>query len=166
MHCLFRDGAPITTTGRYTDAPQELAPTCASRTPAWASGITGCDVATIEPLPKADRDRKRSFFGLATGFPARATAPRSTCMQRVAIPAVRALAARRRRRIHGNADIYHFDKTMIEGLDVRDRSVRLLDQSRMPPSWKGDDDALPRAEGWRALHQNTIRFRSRLSRTG
>jgi len=43
---------------------------------------------------------------------------------------------------HGNADIYHFDKTMIEGLDVLDPSVRLLDQSRIGAVLEGDGDAL------------------------
>jgi len=85
MHACFVTGAPITTIWpANTDAPQELAAHVRERTPAWASGITGCDVATIEAFAKLIGDRKRSFFpASATAFPARATAP-STCMQRVA----------------------------------------------------------------------------------
>src|ERR1700732_2245571 len=49
MHCLFRDGrADHDYLARYTDAPEELAAHVHERTPAWASRITGCDVATIE----------------------------------------------------------------------------------------------------------------------
>ena len=43
---------------------------------------------------------------------------------------------------HINADIYKLDKTMIEGLDVCDRSVRMLDQSRIGAILTGDREAL------------------------
>jgi len=84
MHCLFRDGrADHDYLARYTDAPQELAAHVRERTPAWASGITGCDVATIEAFAKLIGERKRAFFRLGYGFSRSATAP-STCMRRVA----------------------------------------------------------------------------------
>src|ERR1700729_3027500 len=48
MHCLFRDGrADRDYLARYTDAPNELEAHLRTRTPAWASAITGCDVTTI-----------------------------------------------------------------------------------------------------------------------
>jgi anaerobic selenocysteine-containing dehydrogenase len=43
---------------------------------------------------------------------------------------------------HNNADIYHWNKTMIEGLDVRDPAVRMLDQSRIGAILCGEADAL------------------------
>ena len=43
---------------------------------------------------------------------------------------------------HNNADIYQLDKTMIEGLDAWDRSVRMLDQSRIGAILTGDREAL------------------------
>ena len=43
---------------------------------------------------------------------------------------------------HINADIYKLDKTVIEGLDVWDRSVRMLDQSRIGAILTGDAEAL------------------------
>ncbi len=43
---------------------------------------------------------------------------------------------------HSNADIYRLDKTMIEGLDVVDPAVRLLDQSRIGAMLEGDEDVL------------------------
>ena len=43
---------------------------------------------------------------------------------------------------HNNADIYQLNKTMIEGLDAHDRSVRMLDQSRIGAILTGDREAL------------------------
>ena len=37
-----------------------------------------------------------------------------------------------------NGDIYHWDKTLIEGLDQRDTSIRMLDQCRIGPILTGD----------------------------
>ncbi|MBT3430037.1 MAG: molybdopterin-dependent oxidoreductase, partial [Proteobacteria bacterium] len=39
---------------------------------------------------------------------------------------------------HGNGGIYHWDKTLIEGLDCLDPKVRVLDQSRIGPILTGD----------------------------
>jgi anaerobic selenocysteine-containing dehydrogenase len=39
---------------------------------------------------------------------------------------------------HNNGGIYHWDKTLIEGLDAEDRSVRVLDMSRIGPVLTGD----------------------------
>ena len=42
---------------------------------------------------------------------------------------------------HNNGDIYHWNKSMIEGQDVRtDKSVRMLDQSRIGAILTGDKD--------------------------
>ena len=43
---------------------------------------------------------------------------------------------------HINADIYKLDKTLIEGLDVCDRKVRVLDQSRIGAILTGEREAL------------------------
>ncbi len=143
MHCLFRDGcADHDYLARYTDAPQELAAHVRERTPAWASGITGCDVATIEAFAKLIGERKRAFFRLGYGF-SRSRNGAVNMHAASCIPAVTgAWLLEGGGAFHGNADIYHFDKTMIEGLDVLDRSVRLLDQSRIGAILEGDDDAL------------------------
>ena len=39
---------------------------------------------------------------------------------------------------HNNGAIYHWNKSLIEGLDVADPSVRVLDQSRIGPVLTGD----------------------------
>src|SRR5439155_12740172 len=38
--------------------------------------------------------------------------------------------------------IYHWDRSMIEGLDVRDPAVRTLDQSRIGPILEGETEGL------------------------
>jgi anaerobic selenocysteine-containing dehydrogenase len=43
---------------------------------------------------------------------------------------------------HNNAAIYHWDKTLIEGNDVWDRNVRMLDQSRIGAILTGDKEAM------------------------
>ena len=43
---------------------------------------------------------------------------------------------------HNNGAIFHLDATLIEGTDVRDASIRMLDQSRIGAILTGDDDAL------------------------
>src|SRR6516225_5412281 len=69
MHCLFRDGrADRDYLDRYTDVPNELEAHLRTRTPAWASPITGCDIATIEAFAKLIGERKRAFFRLGYGF--------------------------------------------------------------------------------------------------
>ena len=44
--------------------------------------------------------------------------------------------------MHTNKSVYGVDATLIEGLDARDRSVRLLDMSRIGPVLTGDPDDL------------------------
>ena len=46
---------------------------------------------------------------------------------------------------HNNAAIYHWDKTMIEGLDAAIRSMRMLDQSRIGAILTGDARRSPAA---------------------
>ena len=43
---------------------------------------------------------------------------------------------------HNNGAIFHLDKSVIEGNDVRDPSIRMLDQSRIGAILTGDADAL------------------------
>jgi anaerobic selenocysteine-containing dehydrogenase len=143
MHCLFRDGkADWDYLDRYTDAPRELAEHVRDKTPQWAAGITGCDVATIEAFARLVGERRRAYFRLGYGFSRSRNGPvnmhAASC-----IPAV--TGAWRHEgggAFHNNADIYHWNKTMIEGLDVRDRAIRMLDQSRIGAILCGEPDAL------------------------
>src|SRR5450631_1677420 len=143
MHCLFRDGrADRDYLARYTDVPHELEAHLRERTPEWASCITGCDVATIEAFAALIGERKRAFFRLGYGF-SRSRNGAANMHAASCIAAVTgAWALEGGGAFHINADIYKIDKTLVEGLDVWDRSVRMLDQSRIGAILTGECEAL------------------------
>jgi anaerobic selenocysteine-containing dehydrogenase len=143
MHCLFRDGlADWDYLTRYTDAPRELEAHLKSRDPLWASSITGTPVETIEEFAALIGGTKRAFFRLGYGF-ARSRNGAANMHAASCIPAVTgAWLHEGGGAFHINADIYQLDKTIIEGLDVWDRSVRMLDQSRIGAILTGDAQAL------------------------
>ncbi len=143
MHCLFRDGkADWEFLERYTDAPHELVAHLRTRDPAWAARITGCDVETIEAFARLIGERKRAFFRLGYGFSrSRNGAPNmhaASCIAAV----VGAWRYEGGGAFHNNGAIFHWKRTMIEGLDVVDPSIRVLDQSRFGPILCGEPAAL------------------------
>ncbi len=143
MHCLFRDGkADWDYLNRYTDAPQEMAEHVRTRTPQWAAKITGCPVETIEEFARLVGATKRAFFRLGYGFSRSRNGPvnmhAASC-----IPTVTgAWLHEGGGAFHNNAAIYHWNKSMIEGTDAFDASVRMLDQSRVGAILCGDRKAL------------------------
>ena len=117
MHCLFRDGkADWDYLDKYTDAPRELEAHVRTRDPQWASAITGCPVETIEEFAAARRrDQARLLPARLRLRAARATA-RSTCMRQAASRrCTGAWLHEGGGAFHNNADIYHWNKSMIEG---------------------------------------------------
>jgi anaerobic selenocysteine-containing dehydrogenase len=157
MRCLFRDGfADRDYLARYTDAPHELEAHVRDMTPTWASRITGCDVATIEAFARLIGERKRAYFRLGYGF-SRSRNGAANMHAASCIAAVTgAWLLEGGGAFHSNADIYKFNKTMIEGLDVRDPSVRMLDQSRIGAILEGDRAVLMGGPAVTALFiQNT-----------
>src|SRR3990172_5295086 len=143
MHCLFRDGkADWDYLDKYTDAPRELEAHLRARDPAWASAITGTPVETIEELARLIGERKRAYFRLGYGFArsrnGAANMHAASCIAAV----IGAWQLEGGGAFHNNADIFKLDKTMIEGLDRFDRSVRMLDQSRIGAILTGERAAL------------------------
>jgi anaerobic selenocysteine-containing dehydrogenase len=143
MHCLFRDGkADWDYLERYTDAPRELEAHVRSRDPAWASKITGCPAETIEAFAKLAGERKRAYFRLGYGF----SRSRNGAINMHAASCIAAVTGAWQLEgggaFHNNGDVFHLDKTLIEGTDVRDPSIRMLDQSRIGAVLTGDEDAL------------------------
>jgi anaerobic selenocysteine-containing dehydrogenase len=143
MHCLFRDGrADWDYLERYTDAPRELEAHLRTRDPAWAARITGCPAETIEEFARLVGERRRAYFRLGYGFARSRNGP-ANMHAASCIPAV--TGAWRHEgggAFHNSAAIYHWNKRMIEGLDVRDRAVRMLDQSRIGAILCGDAEPL------------------------
>jgi anaerobic selenocysteine-containing dehydrogenase len=143
MHCLFRDGkADWDYLNKYTDAPRELEAHLKTRDPAWASAITGTPVETIEEFARLIGEHKRAFFRLGYGF----SRSRNGAANMHAASCIAAVTGAWQLEgggaFHNNADIYKLDKTLIEGLDTHDPSVRMLDQSRIGAILTGDREAL------------------------
>jgi anaerobic selenocysteine-containing dehydrogenase len=143
MHCLFRDGnADWDYLQRYTDAPHELADHMRTRDPAWAAKITGCPVDTIEAFARLVGERKRAYFRLGYGF----SRSRNGAVNMHAASCIAAVIGAWRLEgggaFHNNGDVFRIDKGLIEGSDVRDAAIRMLDQSRIGPILTGDAEAL------------------------
>jgi anaerobic selenocysteine-containing dehydrogenase len=143
MHCLFRDNkADWEYLDRYTDAPRELAEHLRTRDPEWASRITGTPVETIEAFARLVGENKRAYFRLGYGF----SRSRNGAINMHAASCIAAVIGAWRYEgggaFHNNGAIFHLDASLIEGTDLRDPSIRMLDQSRIGAILTGDDDAL------------------------
>jgi len=157
MHCLFRDGmADWNYLEKYTDVPRELETHLRTRDPAWASAITGATIETIEAFARLIGEHKRAFFRLGYGF-SRSRNGAANMHAASCIPAVTgAWQHEGGGAFHISADIFRLDKTFIEGLDVWDRAVRMLDQSRIGAILTGEREVLQGGGPVRALIiQNT-----------
>jgi len=143
MHVLFRDGhADRAYLAQYTDCPEELEAHLKTRTPEWAAAITGLAVEEIEAFARLLGERPRAYFRLGYGF-ARQRNGSVNMHAALSVPAV--LGAWQYEgggAFHSNSGVYGWRKTMIEGLDALDRSVRQLDQSQIGRVLTGDAEAL------------------------
>ncbi len=143
MHVLFRDGyADREYLERYTDAPGELERHLIERTPEWAASITGVPEDEIVALARLIGERPRMFLRLGYGF----ARQRNGAVNMHAALSIAAVTGAWQYRgggaLHSNGGIYGWDKTLIEGLDARDPSIRVLDQSRIGPILEGDPECL------------------------
>ncbi len=143
MHVLFRDGyADRAYLERYADAPDELEAHLKTRDPIWASAITGPSVESIEAFAALVGRTKRTFFRLGYGF-SRQRNGAANMHAALCVPVVTgAFAHEGGGAFHSNSGVFKLDKTLIEGLDVRDLSVRRLDQSRIGAALTGEREAL------------------------
>ncbi|HLB81175.1 MAG TPA: molybdopterin-dependent oxidoreductase, partial [Dongiaceae bacterium] len=132
MHVLFAEGyADRVYLAKHSDAPDELEAHLATRTPDWAAAITGLESHSIVEFARLYGRTKRSYIRVGYGFSrsrnGAANMHAVTCLPTVAgawqYPGGGAL--------YSNGGLYRLDKTLIEGLDALDPSVRLLDQSRI-----------------------------------
>jgi anaerobic selenocysteine-containing dehydrogenase len=157
MNVLFREGyADRAYMDRYTDCPDELEAHLSTRTPEWASAISGVPVEEIEAFARLVGQTKRAFFRLGYGF----TRSRNGAAQMHAalcIPAVTgAWQYEGGGAFFNNAGIWKFDESIIEGHDAIDRTTRWLDQSQIGRILTGDAEALKGGPPVKAmLIQNT-----------
>jgi anaerobic selenocysteine-containing dehydrogenase len=143
MHVLFRDSlADRDYLARYTDVPEELEAHLKTRDPEWASAITGLPVAEIEAFAALVGARKRTYFRLGYGFSRQRNGAANMHAASCIAAVTGAWAYEGGGAFHNNAAIYHWRKTLIEGLDAYDPDVRKLDQSRIGAVLCGEAEAL------------------------
>ncbi|HYZ24278.1 MAG TPA: molybdopterin oxidoreductase family protein, partial [Rhodopila sp.] len=132
MHVAFRDGyADRDYMAAYTDCPDALEAHLRSRGPDWASTVTGLPVAQIEAFGQLYGQTQRSFIRCGYGFARSRNG--AVAMHAVScLPAVTgAWQYEGGGALWSNRGMYGIDKTLIEGLDVIDRTIRTLDMSRV-----------------------------------
>ena len=143
MRVLFDEGfADWEYLRAYTDCPDDLAAHVKTRTPGWASAITGIPAAEIADFARLYGRTKKSFIrchhGMSRSRNGAANMHAVSCLPAVTgawqYPGGGA--------VYGQTALYRLDKSLIEGLDVVDRSIRALDQSRLGPILTGDPEAL------------------------
>jgi anaerobic selenocysteine-containing dehydrogenase len=139
VHVLVKEGlADRAYLARYSDWDAAAETHFAEKTPEWAAAITGIEAAEIRDFARLYGGTKRSFIRVGYGF-ARGRNGASNLHAVSCLPAVTgAWAHEGGGALWGNGEIYHLDKTLIEGLDRLDKSVRALDQSRLGPVLTGD----------------------------
>jgi anaerobic selenocysteine-containing dehydrogenase len=139
MHVAFRDGYADRDYMRdFTDCPDALEAHLRDRGPDWASGVTGLSVASIESFAALYGRTQRSFIRAGYGF----ARSRNGCVAMHAVSCLPAVTGAWRHEGGGalwsNRGMYHWDKTLIEGLDAVDPSIRVLDMSRIGSVLTGD----------------------------
>lgn len=132
MHVLFREGyANWDYLEQYTDCPRDFEAHLRSRDPHWAAAITGLAVDEIEAFARLIGERQRAFFRIGYGL----SRSRNGAVNVHAITCIPTVTGAWLHEgggaLHSNSGIYHLRKTMIEGLDVMDQSVRVLEQGRI-----------------------------------
>ena len=141
MHVLFRDGtADRGYMAEYADCPDRLEAHLRDRGPAWAAGITGLTVAEIEDFAALYGRTDRAFLRIGYGF-SRSRNGSANLHAVTCLPTV----GGKWRHLGGGAfwnhrgdGIYHWDKTLIEGLDTLDPGTRRMDMSRIGAVLDGD----------------------------
>jgi anaerobic selenocysteine-containing dehydrogenase len=157
MHVLFREGyADRDYLERYTDCPGELEAHLATRTPEWASAISGVPVGEIEAFARLVGQTKRTFFRLGYGF----TRSRNGAAQMHAALCIPAVTGAWQHEGGGaffnNYALWKFNESVIEAHEAIDPSIRVLDQSKVGRILTGDAVALKGGPPVKAmLIQNT-----------
>jgi anaerobic selenocysteine-containing dehydrogenase len=139
MHIAFRDGYADRDYMRdYADCPDALEAHLRARDPAWASEVTGLSIEAIEAFGAIYGQTKRSYIRCGYGF----ARSRNGCAAMHAVSCLPAVTGAWQHEGGGalwsNRGMYHWDKTLIEGLDAVDTSIRVLDMSRIGSVLTGD----------------------------
>ena len=139
MHVLFRDGhADWPYLEQFTDCPRDFEAHLKTRTPEWAAKICDIPATEIEAFAKLIGQTNKSYFRLGYGF----SRSRNGSVNMHAVTCIPTVTGAWKYEgggaLHSNSGIYKWNKTMIEGLDVKASGVRTIDQCRIGPALMGD----------------------------
>jgi anaerobic selenocysteine-containing dehydrogenase len=140
MHVLFKEGfCDRAYLAKYTEGADALEAHLETRGPAWAEAITGISAAEIIAFARLYGRTKRSYLRLGFGF----TRSRNGAAQLFAASCLPAVTGAWQYpgggALYSQSGLAHgLDRTLIEGRDRRDRSIRILDQSRIGAILTGD----------------------------
>ena len=144
MHVLFKEGfADSDYLAKYAAGVEELEAHLRSRDPAWAAAISGVPAQQIIDFARLYGRTKRSYIRVGYGF----SRHRNGAAQLFAVSCLPAVTGAWQHKgggaLYGNSALYaDLDRTLIEGLDVLDKSTRIFDQSRIGAVLTGDKSDL------------------------
>ena len=131
MHVAFRDGyADRDYMAQYADDPATLEAHLENRSPEWAAAITGLSVTDIEEFAREYGTTQRSYIRAGYGF----TRMRNGAANMHAVTCLPTVTGAWKHVGGGafwsNDDVYHLDRSLIQGLDALDPKVRSIDMCR------------------------------------
>ncbi len=143
MHVLFKEGyADRDYLARLTDHSPALEAHLETKTPEWAAEISGVPASQIVELARLWGGTKRAFLRCGYGF----ARSRNGAAQMHAVSCLPAVTGAWQHRggggLYSNSAIYPLDRTLLDGLDVEDLSVRALDMPQIGAILTGDRGAL------------------------
>ena len=108
-----------TTWRRYTDCPDALEAHLASRGPEWAAAITGLSVQEIESFAALYAARQAQLHPARLRLRAQPQRRRGDACRHLPAAVTGAWQHEGGGALWSNRGMYHWDKTLIEGLDAR-----------------------------------------------
>lgn len=156
MHVLLEeDLADERYMSEYTDISAQFRDHLKTRTPAWASEITGLSVEEIVDFARLYGRTPRSYLRLGYGF----SRSRNGSVNMHAATCLPAMTGAWQHEgggaLYGNSAIYNLDRSEIQGLDISN-DTRIIDQSRIGEALLGNPQDLQGGPPIEALFiQNT-----------
>jgi anaerobic selenocysteine-containing dehydrogenase len=139
IHVLFAEGlADRAYMAQYADDPDALETHIRTRTPEWAETITGVPAETIRDFARLYGRTQRAFIRVGFGF----SRSRNGSASLHAVSCLPTVTGAWRHKgggaLYSNRSIYKLDNSTIIGLDMKDPSIRQLDQCRIGAILTGD----------------------------
>ncbi len=157
IHVLLEEGlADRNYLAKHTDFDENTDAHFATKTPAWASAITGLSEQEIIDFARLYGSTKKSFMRLGYGF----TRSRNGAANMHAVSCLPAVTGAWLEQgggaLYSQSELYGLDTTLIRGLDIQSQHTRLFDQSRIGPILCGNEADLQGGPPVKALFiQNT-----------